>query len=551
MPFKKHNYPISDNYFIFVAMNYNKNSKLQAWLPLLLSISVIIGMLIGFSIRGAMPGKKFFSLDKAHTLEEVLSLVENKYVDDVQLGALNDTAIEALLSKLDPHSVYIPAAELQSVNDDIAGVFFGIGVEFDIIKDTIHVINLVPNGPSDKAGLITGDKFLVINDTVVAGKRITAEKIRSLLRGDLNTNVIITILRGVQQQKFTITRGMIPVSSVDAAYIIQKGIGYIRLNKFSQVTYREFMQAMEKLKKQGLQKLILDLRSNGGGVLDEATAIADEFLSGDKLITYTEGKHFPKKEYRCKKEGVFETGTLFVLSDEGTASASEILIGALQDWDRATVVGRRSFGKGLVQEQYDLNDGSALRLTIARYYTPIGRSIQRPYNNGDKAYYEEIANRFHDGEVVTIDSIKNDTSKIFKTPKGKVLYGSGGISPDVFVGLDTTIDNRQLSKITMSGIVGDFAYTYYLKNKKNLLAYKSIADYSANFLLNEVDWLGFSQMATKDSINLNSIAIMQKEIVKLRVKAAIARHIWRNEGFFEIINKQDNTINKALKMLSK
>jgi carboxyl-terminal processing protease len=512
---------------------------------------MIIGMLIGYSIRGSIPGKKFFSLDKAHTLEEVMNLIENKYVDEVQLNALNDTAIDALLGKLDPHSVYIPVTELQSVNDDIAGVFFGIGVEFNIIKDTINVINVVPSGPSDKAGLITGDKFLVINDTVVAGKKITAEKIKSLLRGDLNTNVTITILRDLKQQKFTITRGMIPVSSVDAAYMIQNGIGYLRLNKFSQVTYREFMQAMEKLKKQGLQKLILDLRGNGGGVLDEATAIADEFLSGDKLITYTEGKHFPKKEYRCKKEGLFETGALLVLSDEGTASASEILIGALQDWDRATIIGRRSFGKGLVQEQYDLNDGSALRLTIARYYTPIGRSIQRPYNNGDKAYYEEISNRFHDGEVVTIDSVKNDTSKIFKTPKGKILYGGGGISPDVFVALDTNNNNRMLSKIIMSGIIGDFAYIYYVQNKKNLLSYKSTADFSKNFLLNEDDWQAFSTIASKDSIDLNNVDLMQKGIVKLRLRAAIARQVWRNEGFFEILNKQDNTINTALEMLSK
>ena len=532
-------------------MNYKKNSKLQTWLPLLLSISIIIGMLIGYSIRGAMPGKKFFSLDKAHTLEEVISLIENKYVDEVQLNALNDTAIEALLGKLDPHSVYIPAGELQSVNDDIAGVFFGIGVEFNIINDTINVINVVPNGPSAKGGLLTGDKFLVINDTAVAGKKITAEKIKSLLRGDLNTNVIISILRGMRQQKFTISRGMIPISSVDAAYMIQQGIGYIRLNKFSQVTYREFMQTMEKLKKQGLQKLILDLRGNGGGVLDEATAIADEFLSGDKLITYTEGKHFPKKEYRCKKEGLFETGALFVLSDEGTASASEILIGALQDWDRATILGRRSFGKGLVQEQYDLNDGSALRLTIARYYTPIGRSIQRPYNKGDKAYYEEIANRFHDGEVVTIDSVKNDTSTVFKTPKGKILYGGGGISPDVFVAYDTNMDNRLLSKIIMSGIISDFAYQYFLQNKENLLSFKSTADFSTNFLLNEDDWLAFNKMAGIDSIDLNKITAIQKGQMKFRLQAAIARQIWRNEGFFEILNKQDSTIIKALELIGK
>ena len=326
------------------------NKKLQIWLPLLFSVAIIAGMAMGYKMRDNLPGKKFFFVDKRRPLQEIMDLLENKYVDTVKIAALSDTAISAILSKLDPHSVFIPAEDLQGVNDDIAGKFFGIGIEFNIFNDTINVINIVPDGPSFKAGIKVGDKFIKVDTTVVAGTKISNEKIRKLLRGDLDTKVLLTIMRDGKLKPFTVSRGIIPVSSVDASYIITNGIGYIRLNKFSQVTYREFMKALEGLQKQGLQKLILDLRGNGGGVLDEATAIADEFLEGDKLITYTEGTHFAKKEYRCKRPGLFEKGALVVLVDEGSASASEILVGALQDWDRATIVGRRSFGKGLVQE---------------------------------------------------------------------------------------------------------------------------------------------------------------------------------------------------------
>jgi carboxyl-terminal processing protease len=527
------------------------NRKLQVWLPLLFSITLIAGMFVGYRMRDYMPGKNFFSLDKAHPLQEVMDLINNKYVDDVRPDMLGDTAIAAILSKLDPHSVFIPSEQLQSVNDDIAGNFFGIGVEFNIYTDTLNVINVVPDGPGAKVGLQIGDKFIKVGDSIIAGKKVSSNRIRKLLRGDMDTKVSIEVLRGTQHINVTIARGIIPVSSVDASYIIQKGIGYIRLNKFSQVTYREFMKALEALKKQGLDKLILDLRGNGGGVLDEAVAIADEFLDGDKLITYTEGKHFPKKEYRCKREGLFEKGGLVVLADEGTASASEILIGALQDWDRATIVGRRSFGKGLVQEQYDLSDGSALRLTIARYYTPIGRSIQRPYNNGEKAYYNEIYKRFHDGEVVSADSIKNDTSKVFKTKNGKIVYGGGGITPDIFVALDTSAYSLAFSKIYQKSAINDFAYQYYLQNKEQLTRFKSINDFSSGFNIGNETWDAFSTAAKNDSIEPATLSNKEKGDIAIRIKSYIARHIWHNEGFFEILNSQDETIKKSIGILSK
>lgn len=527
------------------------NKKIQVWLPLLFSLTMILGMFFGYKMRDNMPGKKFFSLDKSSPLQEVVDLIKNRYVDDVKTNALSDTAIIAILSKLDPHSVFIPKEELQGVNEDLAGKFFGIGVEFNIFDDTINVINVLPDGPSFKAGLLAGDKFIKVDDSLVAGQKITSERVRKLLRGDLGTKVAITVLRNNTKKVFTVNRDAIPIVSVDAGYMIGNGVGYIKINKFSQSTYREFMQTLEKLQTKGLQKLVLDLRGNPGGILDEATEIADEFLDGDKLITYTEGKNFPKKEYRCKRQGLFEKGALVVLMDEGSASASEVLSGALQDWDRATVIGRRSFGKGLVQEQYDLSDGSALRLTVARYYTPIGRSIQRSYTNGGKAYYEEISNRFHDGEVFSADSVKNDTSKLYKTMGGKKVYGGGGISPDFFIPIDTGNYSLSATKIYLNGTIGDFAYKYYLKNLQQLSFYKAPADFAKSFTFSEIDWQSFTAFAAKDSVNLSTVPLKEKTEMQLRLKASIARQIWRSEGFYEVYNAQDEALKKAVEVLAK
>jgi carboxyl-terminal processing protease len=401
-----------------------------------------------------------------------------------------------------------------------------------------------------KQGIQVGDRFIKVNDTAIAGKKISADQVRKLLRGDLDTKAVVTVLRQGQLQAITIKRGVIPVSSVDASYILQNGIGYIRLNKFSQVTYREFMEALEELQKQGLKKLILDLRGNGGGVLDEATAIADEFLDGDKLITYTEGKHIPKRDYRCQREGLFEKGQLVVLADEGSASASEVLMGALQDWDRATIIGRRSFGKGLVQEQYDLSDGSALRLTVARYYTPLGRSIQRSYTNGERAYYEEISNRFHDGEAMNADSIKNDTTKIFLTQKGKKVYGGGGITPDIFIPVDTGLFNPTITKIYLKGTIGNFSYHYFVENLPRLKMYKNPADFITNFSFTDETWKQFASLAAKDSIELSDLSESDQKDLVTRIKSSLARQIWRNEGYYEMLNKEDKAVKKAVEVLS-
>jgi len=532
------------------------NKRLQVWLPLLLSVVMIAGMIIGYKIKTEMPETGFFSVEKKRPLQEVINLIENKYVDDENPDYLGDAAIEAILDKLDPHSVFLSASQLQDVKEDLQGGFSGIGVEFNIFSDTINILNVVKDGPADKAGLQIGDKFLKVGDSAVAGVHITSERIKRLLRGAGGTKADVTILRGNSQQHFTITRGMIPLNSLDASYIISGDVGYIRLNKFSETTYKEFMDATLALQKKGMKNMILDLRDNGGGILTEATNIADEFLDQDKLITYTEGKHFPKKEYHCSKDGIFEKGKLVVLVNEGTASASEILVGALQDWDRATVVGRRTFGKGLVQEQYELSDGSGLRLTIARYYTPLGRSIQKSYSGGNKQYKEELRNRFNDGELTSADSIKHTNGKPFKTPSGKIVYSGGGITPDIFVPFDAeqyrdSTFNKDIGRMFAKGTLNNFVYNHYLLNKNKFASFKDPLDFEKHFSEDETFWDSFKSFASHDSVDLNNLSAKEKEELNRQIKILIARQIWRNEGMFEVSNSDDPIIKKALEVFGK
>lgn len=523
--------------------------KLRIWLPLLFSIVMILGMFMGYKMRDSIPGKSFFYTERRDPIGEITDLINKKYVDKVDINALADTAIQAMLAKLDPHSVYIPAAELQQVNEEIRGSFFGIGIEFTIINDSLHVINVVQGGPSDKAGIQTGDIIISAGDSAISGKKVSSDRIRNILRGPEGSLVKVKLVRNGKLQSTEIARAVIPITSVDVSYMIAPGTGYIRLNKFSSTTYREFMTALMALKKQNMTSLILDLRDNGGGVLEEAIEIADEFLDGDKLITYTEGLHTEKKEYRCRRLGQFETGKLIVLADEGTASASEVLLGALQDWDRATIVGRRSFGKGLVQEQYELSDHSALRLTIARYYTPIGRSIQRSYKNGSRKYFEEVENRFSDGEIVSADSVKNDTSKIFRSSKGKILYGSGGITPDVFVAGDTSKLSATTAKIYSRGTLNDFGYMYYRLHRDELNRYKTPSAFIHSFNISGDTWHYFESLAAKDSIPLDHITDKEKTLIEDVLKSSVARQLFRSEGFFEALNENDPAIKKSLELL--
>jgi carboxyl-terminal processing protease len=526
--------------------------KLQVWIPLLFAVMMIIGMVIGYRLHGNISPKGFFKTRKQAPVQEVIDLVNQKYVDAVNMDSLGTNAIQGLLGHLDPHSIFIPAVDLGEVNEDLQGNFEGIGVEFQIFDDTVNIVNVLANGPSDKAGLQVGDKFIKVNDSLVAGNGINSDRIKKLLRGPGSTQVAVNLLRDNRPKQVSIVRGTIPSPSVDVSYMINKETGYIRINRFSETTHAEFAQAVMKLQQQGLQKMILDLRGNGGGVLQEAVAIADDFLDQDKLIVYTQGINSPKVEYRCRVDGLFEKGKLILLVDEGSASASEILIGALQDWDRATIIGRRTFGKGLVQEQYQLSDGSALRLTVARYYTPIGRSIQKPYNKDDhEAYNEEVIKRFHDGEVLHGDTSSTHAGKAYKTHGGRLVYGGGGITPDIFMAFDTSAINKNITALYLNSTLNRFLYTYYIQNMPSLRQFKTATDFNNGFHEDDKLWNSLVNYAAKDTINIKTIPPHDKEVLLQRVKTLLARQVWRLEGYFEVANTYDNVVKKALEEINK
>ena len=529
-----------------------RNKKFQVWLPLLFSLIMISGMFFGFKLNqqtGSAQG--FFKLDKKSSLQEAMDLIKNKYVDSIGMDSLQNDALEDMVGHLDPHSAYIPASKVSDANEDIVGNFEGIGVEFNIFKDTVHIVYVIPNGPSDKAGLLIGDRIIKVDDSLIVSKTLASEKIRKMIRGEGGTKVKLTIVRNGNTQEVKVTRGIIPLPSVDASYILDTSIGYLRINKFSETTFKEFMQAMEGLKAKGMQSLVLDLRGNGGGLVSQAVFIADEFLSEDKLVVYTEGVNTPKREYRAGKDGVFETGKLMVLVDELSASASEILAGALQDWDRATIIGRRTFGKGLVQEQYQLQDGSALRLTVARYYTPIGRNIQRPYDQGKKVYMDEVYHRYQSGEMLTADSIHFDKKKAFKTKGGRTVYGGGGIMPDIFVPVDSGMYTQSVTRLYLDGRFNNFVYQYYINHLPIFNSYKSPALFATDYKNTDQAWMELVAYAAKDSINLQKVPAKERASIENWIKAYLARFKWRTEGFYEVLNRKDDVVAKAVQTLKK
>ena len=527
------------------------NKKLQTWLPLLFSIIMIVGMLFGYKMGNGGGSKKgFFSSNKRNSFQEAVDLIKMRYVDSVQVDSLQEMAIQQMMSELDPHSVYLPPVDLKAANEDLAGNFEGIGVEFNIFSDTVNVVYVIPNGPSDKAGLQIGDKILAVNGTSINKKITNIDSVKKYIRGARGSKADLLILRGSNTQNITVTRGTIPVPSIDATYMIDKTTGYIKLNKFTDNSYEEFMHAMESLQKQGMKSLVYDLRGNGGGFMNEAVDMADEFLSGDKLIVYTEGVNSKKREYRCKRPGLFETGKLVLLVDELSASASEVLAGALQDWCRATIIGRRTFGKGLVQEQYNLSDGSAIRLTIARYYSPLGRSIQRSYEKGKKVYMDEMWERFNSGEMLSADSLKkHNGGKLFTTSCQDTLYGGDGISPNVFVPIDTANARQKVFRILADGKFNNFAYNYYLQHKQQMEQYTTATDFASHFKGAEL--LTGLLKTLPDSLKPNSITEKEKELLLQRLKASLARYKWRSTGFFQVMNNEDIVVKKALEIIAK
>lgn len=524
--------------------------KYEVWLPLLFSLVLIAGMFIGYRFSRSQPNTGFFTTTKSNSLQEAIDIIKAKYVDSVKLDTLEANAIKEMMSELDPHSVYMPAVKVKEAQEDLSGNFQGIGVEFSLIRDTVNITYVIKDGPGDKAGLQTGDQIISVNNTPLTGKDINTTKVRSLIRGESGSSANLNLLRSGKMVNVNVARGCVETPMIVAAYMIAPATGYIKFfDRFTSNSYREFMEQMEGLKKQGMQELIFDLRGNGGGYMDQAIEIADEFLSGDKLVVYTQGTNSPKKEYRCKRPGIFETGKMTVLVDELSASASEIVAGALQDWDRATIIGRRTFGKGLVQEMFPLSDGSALKLTVSRYYTPLGRSIQRPYDKGRKVYMDEVWNRFANGEAYFADSNKVSSGKQYKTQAGRILYGGGGIMPDIFVGLDTSKYSREIHRLFYNGTFNDFVFHYYLANKNILEPYKTPAEYTKAFEPSTNMWSQFVTRAKADTINLSGIPATERQRVEDRMEAALARFKWRDNGFYQVLNAKDPVVLKAIEVL--
>lgn len=528
--------------------------KFYIYLPIVFALVLILGIFIGstFSLKKSNGNISVDTGDQYDKINQILRYVEDQYVDTIKTKDLVDKTIISMLANLDPHSSYITAEELIASNEPLQGNFEGIGVEFNIVDDTIRVISAIAGGPSEAVGVQAGDKIIKVDGKVVAGIKITNKQVMENLKGKGGTKVKVSMMRRGKRGllDFNITRGTIPIYSIDVSYMLNAKTGYIKISRFGATTYDEYMQAFEKLKLQGMQQLIVDLRGNGGGYLNTAVDIADEFLGAGKGIVYTEGKARPRKDYQATKKGEFETGKLMVLIDDGSASASEILAGALQDNDRATIIGRRSFGKGLVQEQSEFSDSSAIRLTIARYYTPTGRSIQKSYANGIEAYYEEENNRYANGELETADSIKITDSIKFVTPAGKVVYGGGGIVPDVFVGLDTAGRSLYLTEVFFTGTINDFAFEYSDRERNKLNAYKTVENFNKSFSITPAILNELIVYAEKNKIKRNNKEIAQSEkILKNQLKALIARNIFNGEGYYQVIQNQDNVLKKAIELM--
>lgn len=530
-------------------------NKKNLLLVLIVFLSILSGLFLGNLLSRRSNGSGLsgiFSGSSHNKVDELMSIINSQYVDTMDMKEMNEELMTDLVSKLDPHSVYIPASDLENVNEELEGSFNGIGVQFNIQNDTVLIVSVISGGPSEKVGLMAGDRIVKVNDTVFVGKAVTNEKVMKKLRGPANTKVKLGVRRHGTREilNYSVTRGEIPVNSVDIAYMIEPHIGFIRVSKFAATTYTEFLNAIASLRSQGATKYIIDLRENSGGFMEQAINMVNEFLPAGRMIVYSQGKAYPRSEAIADGKGSCINLPVVVLIDEFSASASEIFSGAIQDNDRGLIIGRRSFGKGLVQQQINLSDGSAVRLTVARYYTPSGRSIQKHYDKGKAEAYEmDMLNRFNHGEFDTKDSIHMADSLKYKTIGGRTVYGGGGIMPDIFVPRDTTEYTQYLNKVINYGYLYQYAFQYTDRNRSKLKAIKTwqlMEKYldQQNLL---PDFVIFT--TTKGVVpNWKQINISRR-ILLTQLKAYITRNSLGDAGFYPLLYKDDKTVKHALEQL--
>ena len=520
-------------------------------MPLWLAVSVVVGIFIGSFFANRFSGSRLSIINSgSNKLNDLLHIVDDQYVDTVNVNDLVEKAMPTILSELDPHSVYISQKDVQQANDDLKGSFFGVGIEFTIRKDTIHVQNVITNGPSERAGLLAGDKIVEIDGDAFVGKKVTNDEAMRRLKGDKDTKVTIGVVRGKEKQirRYTVIRGEIPMKSVTAVYMLNDNTGYIKIKNFGDKTYPELLIGLARLGQEGFENLVVDLRGNTGGYLGSAVQMANEFLTRGQLIVYTEGRRSQRQEYRSDGRGSYQRIPLVVLIDEGSASASEIFAGAIQDNDRGTIIGRRSFGKGLVQQPISLHDGSMIRLTIARYYSPSGRCIQKPYTSGtDRSYEEDLINRYQHGEFFSQDSIKHEGPE-YHTSNGRVVYGGGGNTPDIFVGEDTLGVTSYYKEASMSGLILQFAYEYVDENRPQLSKFKTKKELEAYLKkLNTVEL--FVKYAEKNGLKRRNLMIQKSHALLERfINSRLIYNVLDEQALTEYLNDDDPAISETLRV---
>lgn len=530
-----------------------KQNRANRYTPIYMAVSVVLGILIGTFYANHFSGSRLNIINNSsNKLNNLLHIIDDQYVDTVNINTLVEKAMPQILAELDPHSVYISAKDVQTANDELKGSFSGVGIEFTIRKDTIHVQNVITDGPAERAGVLAGDKIVTVDGKTFVGKEVTESEAKHRLKGPKDTKVRIGVLRYGEKKvrEFTVTRGDIPQKSVSATYMLDDKTGYIKVKNFGENTYPELLIALAELSQEGFENLVIDLRGNTGGYMETAVQMANEFLPKNRLIVYMQGRKSPRRDFRSDGRGSYQTMPLVVLIDEGSASASEIFAGAIQDNDRGTIIGRRSFGKGLVQQPIAFNDGSMIRLTIARYYTPSGRCIQKPYTDGnDKNYEEDLMTRYEHGEYFNQDSIKH-TGEKYHTVIGRIVYGGGGITPDIFVPEDTTNYTSYFKEASYTGLILQFAYTYTDDNRLKLNNFTEMQEL-ADYLVKQNTVEKFASFADKNGLKRRNLMIHRShKLLERYVNSRIIYNMLDEQAWLEYLNQDDPAITATLKVFS-